>query len=250
MKNSTIKTKYLYNSLGIIFVLAIWFIGVGVIDNKLIMPRFSIVLKTIVNILTNSNTFGIIISSVIRLILAITIGMLIGGILAIFSGLNKKIYYFISPLIKIIRSTPIASIIVICLIIFGLVKTPVIITLLMIIPLVFEAVYQGIDSLDKELIDVARLDTSDKFTLVKYAYLPLIRNYIKLAFFQSAGLGIKVLVMAEYISQTNKAIGNEIYLAKINIEYSRVYAWTIILIVIIIAIEKIIKTTLKSLMEN
>jgi ABC-type nitrate/sulfonate/bicarbonate transport system permease component len=54
------------------------------------------------------------------------------------------------------------------------------------------------------------------------------------------GLGIKVLVMAEYLSQTQNSIGNELYLAKTNIEFSEVFAWSFILIIIALFFELII----------
>jgi NitT/TauT family transport system permease protein len=58
---------------------------------------------------------------------------------------------------------------------------------------------------------------------------------------QSAGLGIKVLVMAEFLAQTRNSIGNQLYLAKVNLEYDRVFAWTILLIIIAVILEFLIE---------
>lgn len=94
--------------------------------------------------------------------------------------------------------------------------------------------------MDTELLDVYRLEQHDWKLALRYIYFPMIKNYVLLSFLQSFGLGIKVLVMAEFLAQSKNSIGNSIYLAKVNIQYDLVFAWTIILIVISFVIEYMI----------
>jgi ABC-type nitrate/sulfonate/bicarbonate transport system permease component len=68
----------------------------------------------------------------------------------------------------------------------------------------------------------------------------LIAKDIRTSLLQSLGLGIKVLVMSEYLAQTQQSIGNELYMAKTNIEFSEVFAWSFILITIALLFELII----------
>jgi NitT/TauT family transport system permease protein len=107
----------------------------------------------------------------------------------------------------------------------------------MVFPIVFQATEDGIKSIDKELIDVYKLEEHHLPMAIKNLYFPLIKPYLFLSLLQSFGLGVKVLVMAEYLSQTKNSIGNALYLARINIEYQYVYAWTIVLIMISLLFE-------------
>jgi NitT/TauT family transport system permease protein len=59
--------------------------------------------------------------------------------------------------------------------------------------------------------------------------------------FQSIGLGFKVIVMAEFISQARRGIGRELHDASISIEYVQVFAWTIIMIIIVVIFESLLK---------
>ena len=144
--------------------------------------------------------------------------------------------------VTILRTIPVISIVVILLILFGYEYTPYLITFLMVFPIIYSGVLEGIRQLDQELIDVYRLEQHDWKIALKSIYFPMISKYIFLSFLQSFGLGIKVLVMAEYLSQSKQSIGNAIYLAKVNIEYDLVFAWTIILIFIAFSLEYLIQS--------
>lgn len=111
----------------------------------------------------------------------------------------------------------------------------------MIFPIIFQAVYEGILHVDSELVDVYKLEDNRLITGLRYCYIPLINSSLKTALLQSAGLGIKVLVMAEYLSQTKHSIGNALYLSKVNLAYDEVFAWTILLIILAVVFEILIE---------
>ncbi len=123
---------------------------------------------------------------------------------------------------------------------FGFSLTPYIITFLMLFPLIYQGTYGAIKAIDQELIDVYKLEDNHFLTGLTHCYLPLISKDIRTALLQSLGLGIKVLVMAEYLSQTRDSIGNELYLAKVNLQYDEVFAWTLLLIVLALGFELLI----------
>ncbi len=193
------------------------------------------------NLFIRSDSLLIILMTFLRLMLAMMIAFILGFVLGIYAGFHEKFAIFIRPIVTIFRTVPVISIVVILLILFGFKLTPYLITFLMIFPLTYQAVYGGILSIDKELVDVYLLEDNRFITGLKYCYIPLISAEIKTALLQSAGLGIKVLVMAEYLSQTKKSIGNAIYLAKANLEYDKVFAWTVLLILLAILIEVLIE---------
>jgi NitT/TauT family transport system permease protein len=116
----------------------------------------------------------------------------------------------------------------------------------MVFPIIFQSVYEGITHIDRDLIDVYHLEEHHFVLGIKYLYFPMVRNNIVLALLQSFGLGLKVLVMAEFLAQSRDSIGNSIYLAKVTLNYDQVFAWTLILILIATALESAIKRYEKS----
>jgi len=232
------KTFWISSSIFVLFI--VWVLTYQAIDHPLIMPSPQSVFLSLLEILTNMNSLGIILASIFRLILSIVLSTVLGIILGMLSGLNQKLSWVMKPYVTILRTIPVISIIVILLILFGYRITPFIITFLMVFPIVFQAAESGIKAINHELIDVYRLEEHHFFISLKCLYFPLIQKYLVLSFLQSFGLGLKVLVMAEYLGQTRNSIGNSLYLAKVNLDYSSVFAWTTLLILISFGIEYIV----------
>jgi NitT/TauT family transport system permease protein len=119
----------------------------------------------------------------------------------------------------------------------GRVNSVYIIVFLVIFPIIFENIIGGVYSISDDILDAFALEPSTLIQTFTYIYLPLTLSYIKIALLQSVGLGFKVLVMAEFIAQTRSSIGAKLYEASISIDYSTIFAWSIIIIGLAISIE-------------
>ncbi len=229
--------KAIWMTSSIFTLFLIWVIAYVAIDHPIILPLPNQVFSAIFSIFTNKISLIAISLTVFRLLISIVLSAFIGIVFGVLAGFKNNISLFLKPYVTILRTIPVISIVVILLILFGLKYTPYLITFLMVFPIIYTGVLEGFHQLDKELIDVYRLEQHDWKLALKYIYFPMVRKYVLLSFLQSFGLGIKVLVMAEYLAQSRNSIGNAIYLAKINIQYDFVFAWTIILIIISFIIE-------------
>jgi ABC-type nitrate/sulfonate/bicarbonate transport system permease component len=110
-----------------------------------------------------------------------------------------------------------------------------------VLPLIYEATLMGLENIDKSIKDEIKLLTKPNFYVFRKVYLPITFPFILTSLIQSVGLGLKVLVMAEFISNAKHSIGYEIMLYKDHYnEMSYVYAWSIILIVFILIVDYII----------
>lgn len=207
------------------------------VDNPLLFPSSKSIGLALIEIVTSVTSLSIIASSLLRLVSSIFLSATLAIILGLLSGFKKSFALFVSPYITILRTVPVISVVVIILVLFGFAYTPFIITFLMVFPLVYQGVYEGMKQLDSELIDVYRLEKNNFSLSLKLVYFPLIKKNILVSFLQSFGLGIKVLVMAEFLGQSRNSIGNAIFLAKTNLNYDFVFAWTILLILVSFLIE-------------
>ena len=70
-------------------------------------------------------------------------------------------------------------------------------------------------------------------------YLPLISGYLKQAFNNAAGMGLKVAVSAEYLVQARDSLGKAVYLSSYSTEYAEVYAYALIMIFLILLLTEL-----------
>lgn len=234
------KNRLLTGS-AVFLLFLVWFLASLFVGNELLLPGPVSVLRAFGSLFTEKTALLAIAGTLLRLLSALALALATGLLLGVLAGLKPGIARFLRPAITVLRTVPVISIVVIVLILAGFEKTPYVITFLMIFPLFFQAISDGIGNLDQELVDVYRLEDNRFFSGLWNCYLPLIGDQIKTALLQSAGLGIKVLVMAEFLAQTANSIGNRLYLEKVNLNYDMVFAWTLFLILLAVGLELLIR---------
>lgn len=230
-------SKTIYQAGSVLLFVFLWLLLIDIINHPLIMPSLTSVMQSLIHIVTSLISIQFIMMSLFRLFITILLSLGIGVFLGILSGVIPQVSWFLKPHVTVLRTIPVISIIVILLVLFGFTVAPYVITFLMIFPIIYQASYEGIRHMDKELKDVYRLEHHDLKLAIQYLYLPIITPYVTLSILQSFGLGLKVLVMAEYLSQTKNSIGNALYMAKVNLEYDDVFGWSILLILMSLAFE-------------
>ncbi len=226
--------------LGICLIIAIWLGIESVVSEPLLMPSIPTVLRAFGGLFPSG--LSVLMASMIRLLIILTAAVLTGVGWGLLASLNKSFFDLIRPLITLLRTIPVISVIVLVLIIVGFAITPYIVTYLIVFPAIFQATKDSVDALDPTFVDVYRLEHRHDLGSLWQCYLPLIAVPLSTAILQAAGLGIKVLVMTEYLSQTPRSIGYVLYRAKTDLRYDVVFAWTLILIGMMIAIETAVKT--------
>lgn len=167
----------------------------------------------------------------ISLLLAMTIG--IGGYRL------QSIRSFFEPIYKIIKTIPNISYIIIILIWFGSNKSVGIICVLIIFPMVYANIVYSLENMDTKYHDVELIYHESfintlRFHLLPYLY-PLILSNLKTC----VSLGFKVGVMAEILGQAAGGIGRLLQLAKLDLNMTAIFAYTIIIILICILIDLI-----------
>lgn len=232
------KVNITITSIFIFFL--IWLLTYRLVNQPMLMPSPLDVFKAFFSLFSSLTSLKVMIYTLFRLLIAIVFSVLLGMAFGILGSKNKALSHFFSPYVTILRTIPVISIVVIVLIIFGFALTPYIITFLMIFPLIYQGIHDAIIDIDPSFIDVYKLEDDHIFTQIRFCYFPLIKRSLTTALLQSAGLGIKVLVMAEYLSQTPNSIGRQIYLERIYLNYDAVFAWTILLIGLALGIEALV----------
>lgn len=252
MRISTLK-KLLYSFITIILLIIIWELYSTYRNEPSIFPHTTQIIKSFFKLfnLDNLKTLGM-------TLLRITISVLVAFIVSLIVGLlyiwKKDTIYFFKPIISMMKTIPLAIISIFLWLIFNGSIAPYIITTLIIIPLSIEGVITSIDGIDKVLIEDLKMINTNMFKSLIYVYIPLIKNYLLMVFLQIFGLGLKVMVMGEYICQTKNSVGKILSVVKSGVGYedamSELVAWGILLVLIVVIIEILIKLIVKKIQNQ
>ena len=241
LKNITLKL-----TLPLILIFTVWGILHRVADQEYIVPSISNTFESLIEILTDKGFFEIILLSIVRVLIGLIIGTLFGVLLAVICHNFFVLDAMFSPIISIMKATPVASIIVLLWTMMSPNTVTISIVLLMVMPIVWESSVNAFNSVDKDLIEVAEifnLTRPERFRLLTF---PTLLKYLIPAIITSVGLAWKAEIAAEILTGIN--IGELIHRNK-NIAYdtATVIAWTIVIIVLSLILEKATKYFLRRL---
>lgn len=230
-----------YGLLAVLAILVVWTITSWRFGNRLLLPAPDDVLLALVRLLSTSQTYRTLLSSVGRLFIALVMGIGVGVVLGLLAGILPALDAFLKPIVTSLRTIPVVSVIVVVLILYGSQSALYIITFLMLFPLIYEATRQGILHIEPSLKEAYRLETQRWWLGAIKFYLPLTMPFIKTGILQSLGLGFKVLVMAEFVAQSPYSIGRALYVSRITLAYDEVFAWTVLIIGLVLVLETLVQ---------
>ena len=236
-----------------LFWMVIWHLAAWLLElrlegrgNELLLPYPSTVLESLRTLCMTSKFWLTVGRSLLRILYGLAAGVLLGSILAVITCVSGWCGNLLAPAIRVIRATPVASFILLILLWTGRDNVPVIIAALMVLPVVWENLSQGIRAADPQLLEMARAYRFSPVKTVSLIYLPTIRPYFSAALTTSMGLAWKSGAAAEVLCQPKLAIGTQIYQSKIYLEVPDLFAWTLVVVLLSILLEKLLAQLLKT----
>ena len=149
------------------------------------------------------------------------------------------------PLIMVIKATPVASFIILCLIWIPSRNLSVFISFLMVFPVVYTNILEGIRQTDKQLLEMADSFGAGVGKKLQFIYLSQVMPYAVTACKLGLGLCWKAGIAAEVIGIPAGSIGEKLYKAKVYLETPDLFAWTIVIIAVSVGFEKIFMFALR-----
>ena len=165
-------------------------------------------------------------------------GVALGSALAALTCASSWCERLFAPVIRIVRATPVASFILLVLLWTGRNQVPAVISGLMVLPVVWENLTQGIRSTDQQLLELSRAYRFSRGKTVRLVYLPSLKPYLLSAVTTAMGLAWKSGVAAEVLCLPRPGIGTEINHAKQAFETADLFAWTAVVICLSLLMER------------
>lgn len=173
-----------------------------------------------------------------RVFLGGLLGAVTGILVASLSAWWTPAGWVLSPLMKIVRATPVASFILLIWLWAKSAWVPVVISALMSAPVVWAATAQGIADTDPQLLELARVYRFDRGKTLRLIYIPSALSAVGTGCRTALGLAWKAGVAAEALCRPRIALGTQVYNAKLAMETPDLFAWTAAVILLSFLVEK------------
>ncbi|MDD3253270.1 MAG: ABC transporter permease subunit [Lachnospiraceae bacterium] len=214
----------------ILFWVIVWQIASLIIRNDILFVGPAQVVRSLFLLLPDPDFWLSIAGSFGR----ITLGFLTAFILGIAIGSLAFCIPFVkellAPLISLSKSIPVASFVILALIWIGSANLSVLISFLVVFPMIYVNTIAGLESTDPKLLEMAHVFSVTTLRRIRYIYLPALLPYLVSSCRIALGMSWKSGIAAEVIGIPTHSIGEHLYMAKIYLATSDVFAWTIVII--------------------
>lgn len=223
-----------------LFWLGIWLVLSVAISAPIILPGPISVIKKMSLLIIDDFFWILLANSFFRIIIGLTIGIILGLTLAILAFLNKYIEWIINPFINLIKTSPVAALIILLLIWFNANQISIVLVMLVVMPNIYLNVYNELLDQDKNIDQMLDVFNVSLLKRLKYYYaIKAFKSVYKSIPF-AIGFAWKSGISGEIISQAKQTLGNQIYLSKVYLETDNLFAYIILLVFFASFFEKVI----------
>lgn len=248
MKASTTRSRTLGGwAAAILFWLLVWQLAYWWVDQDLLLASPGDTLGRLVQLLLEGETWAIILSSFLKISAGFLLGTVVGALLGILTAFLPPARPLVKLPMAIIQAAPVASFVILALVWIRGTNLSVFIAFLMVMPMIWTSVHQGLLSADPLLLEAARVYRLSRGTVARVLYLPAVAPYLLSACRVAMGFAWKAGIAGEVIAIPHGAIGTQLYDAKVRLETVDLFAWTAIVVILSVVIEKLLTRLLERL---
>ena len=240
MKYSLIKTRII----PVAFWILVWQIAATLANRSLLIPIPTPVTtaRAFAGILADPSCLLAAGFSVMRVLIGFICALAAGTVLAVLSVRFRIFGIMVSPLLQIIRAIPVASFTILVFLWVSRGRIPSTISFFTVLPIVWANIETGLKAFDKDLLEMARIFGMKNSGIFREIMLPGIRPFFTSAVNSGIGFAWKSGIAAEVICRTQDSLGNLLWAGKSSIDYDRVFALTLLIVLLSIAIQAAAKS--------
>ncbi len=217
--------------------LGIWQLTAMAVNQELLFPSPLSVLSELGEMAITGNFYMTVGTSLLRVTVGMLAGVLLGIAGGILSAISRFAKDFFSPMLAIIKATPVASFIILLVLWLSRDITPTVIAAIMVLPVVWSNVETGIRETDKSLLEMVKMYGFNRTKRLTDIYIPSVYPYFLSSMRSSLGMAWKAGIAAEVLLQPLISIGKQIFESKYMLETVDLFAWTVVVIILSVIIE-------------
>ena len=221
------------------FWLVVWQIAAMVIGQEVFLVSPLQAIGTLLELLPQADFWQRVGFSAGRILLGFGLGAVSSVVLAVAAERWAWVETLLSPVMQLVKATPVASFIILALVWVSGSSLSILISFLMVLPVLYGAVRTGIESVDGQLLEMAEVFRLPLGRRVRAIWLPAVLPAFRQGCSVALGICWKSGVAAEVIGLSDGSIGDALYRAKITLSTGELFAWTFVIILLSAAFEKL-----------
>ena len=231
----------------VLFWIVLWHIG-AVLANRTLLLKIPLpldTLRTFLRLCGEGSFWRGVGSSVLHILCGFLSAAVLGtagGIASAASGWFRRLS---APLLRLIRTVPVAAFILLAWLWIPSRILPSFVSALMVLPIVWSHVDAGLASVDERLPEMARVFGMNKWHILTKVRLPLMAPTLRTGCLTAVGIAWKAGIAAEVICNPTGSIGALLQGAKVAIDYERVFAVTLMVVLLSLLFENALKLVWK-----
>ncbi|MBR3212490.1 MAG: ATP-binding cassette domain-containing protein [Firmicutes bacterium] len=226
------------------FWLAVWEILSRVLDREIFLVGPVRVVMRLAELLPSGGFWASVGFSLLRITCGYLLAVILGVALAAAALKHERIRELLAPLLTVMRSVPVASFIILALICLPSKSLSVLISFLIAMPVIYGNAYAGLESADPKLLEMTKVFGARPGNVRRAVYIPALYPYLASACRTAIGMAWKAGAAAEVIGIPSGSIGEKLQQAKIYLETLDLFAWTLVIILLSAATEKVFRLIL------
>lgn len=227
------------------FWLLVWQAASMHIDQEILLVSPLRAIETLWELMGTEEFYMSVTGSVARIAVGFAAGVVCGVIMASLARWLFPVRILLAPLMSAIKATPVASFVILALIWISSKNLSVLMSFLIVLPVVYGNILDGLDRADAKLIEMAQVFRMPVLSRVRAIYWPSAFPYLLTSLRLSLGMCWKAGVAAEVIGQPKNSIGSALQGARTLLMTADIFAWTIAIIVISVILEKLMLLFIK-----
>lgn len=239
------KTKLKNRAIGIlvfIFWISLWEIISLAVGLELLVPSPGKVLSVWLTLAGRSDFWISALLSLLRVVVGFVAGTFVGIAMACASHALPALKRVMAPFVKVVRTVPVASVIILALVWVKTDALPSLISAAMAFPIIWQNLTDSFDGgSTRELREMAQLYNMGKLKTFFGIIFPAAVPTLISGMVNALGFAWKSGIAAEVICQPAFSIGKRLQSAKNYLETPEVFAWTVTVCIMSVALERLLK---------
>lgn len=232
------RNRFLFSGLAVLFWLAVWQIASFAIGQEILLVSPVSVLRKLFLLIQEAGFWKTVGFSFLRIFTGFFLAVIGGGLAAALAYHFSWFRALMAPPVFAVKATPVASFIILCLVWIPSRNLSVVISFLMVFPIIYLNLLEGLGEVSIELREMAQVFRISPWKRIYAIYWPQCMPYFVSACSLSLGLCWKSGIAAEVIGLPDGSIGEKLYQAKIFLQTDELFAWTIVVIAVSVLFEK------------
>ena len=233
----------LFDAGAVLFWILLWHVG-AVLANRTLLLKIPLpldTLRTFLRLCGEGSFWRSVGSSVLHILGGFLSAAILGTAGGAASSASVWFKRLSAPLLRLIRTVPVAAFILLAWLWVPSRILPSFVAALMVLPIVWSHVDAGLASVDEQLPEMAQVFGMSKRQILTKIRLPLMAPTLRTGCLTGVGIAWKAGIAAEVICNPTGSIGALLQGAKVAIDYERVFAVTLIVVLLSLLFEYALK---------